>query len=92
MQIGNFQGQEPQRTHEEQAHFGLWTIVSSPLILGCECSLASQSAGKQQRLGSAGSRQLTSDVCVVNMSDQETMDRVFPMVTNADALSINEAW
>ena len=34
MQIGNFQGQEPQRTHEEQAHFGLWTIVSSPLILG----------------------------------------------------------
>ena len=26
------------------------------------------------------------------MSDQETMDRVFPMVTNADALSINEAW
>ena len=42
MQIGNFQGQEPQRTHEEQAHFGLWTIVSSPLILGCECSLGSQ--------------------------------------------------
>ena len=50
MQIGNFQGQEPQRTHEEQAHFGLWTIVSSPLILGCECSLASQTQAELERL------------------------------------------
>ena len=48
MQIGNFQGQEPQRTHEEQAHFGLWTIVSSPLILGCECSLASRQPERWQ--------------------------------------------
>ena len=62
MQIGNFKGDEPQRTHEEQTHFGLWTIVSSPLILG------------------------------FNMSDSATMDRVFPTVTNANAVAVNEAW
>lgn len=31
MQVGNFRGSEPTRSHEEMAHFGLWTIVSSPV-------------------------------------------------------------
>lgn len=34
MQIGNFKGEEPTRSYEEQTHFGLWSIISSPLVLG----------------------------------------------------------
>ena len=36
--MGNFRGADPKRTYEEEAHFGLWTIVSSPLILGFNMS------------------------------------------------------
>ena len=34
LQIGNFHGEEPTRSHEERSHFSLWCIVSAPLILG----------------------------------------------------------
>eukprot|EP00039_Didymoeca_costata_P012683 m.183776 g.183776 ORF g.183776 m.183776 type:complete len:595 (+) comp15549_c0_seq4:133-1917(+) len=38
MQVGNFNGPEPTRTFEEMSHFGLWSIVSSPLVLGFNLS------------------------------------------------------
>ncbi len=56
--MGNFRGDEPMRSHEERGHFGLWSIVSSPLILG------------------------------FNLSNEEDMDRVWPTITNADALQV----
>ncbi|CAK0860653.1 unnamed protein product [Prorocentrum cordatum] len=62
MQIGNFEGKEPLRTHQEMSHFGLWCIVSSPLVLGFD------------------------------MGDQEAMDRVWPTITNPDALLVNQEW
>lgn len=62
MQVGNFKGQEPTRSHEEQTHFGLWTINSAPLVLGFD------------------------------LGDASRVDRVWPTITNADALSINQQW
>jgi len=41
MQIGNFKGPEPTRSHEEQTHFGLWSIISAPLVLGFDMGNAS---------------------------------------------------
>jgi len=35
LEIGNFGGPEPLRSHEERSHFGLWCVISAPLILGC---------------------------------------------------------
>ena len=34
-EVGNFKGDEPQRSDEEQTHWGLWSVVSAPLVLGC---------------------------------------------------------
>lgn len=34
-EVGNFKGDEPQRSDEEQSHWGLWSVVSAPLVLGC---------------------------------------------------------
>eukprot|EP00928_Gymnodinium_smaydae_P087229 TRINITY_DN71522_c0_g1_i1.p1 TRINITY_DN71522_c0_g1~~TRINITY_DN71522_c0_g1_i1.p1 ORF type:complete len:615 (+),score=55.17 TRINITY_DN71522_c0_g1_i1:204-2048(+) len=62
LEVGNFGGDEPQRSDEERSHFGLWCIVSSPLILG------------------------------LNLTDHKTVDRVWPIITNKDALAVNEAW
>lgn len=62
MQIGNFNGVEPIRTHEEQAHFGLWSINSAPLVLGFD------------------------------LGDTTRVDRVWPIITNTDALSVNQQW
>jgi len=62
MQIGNFKGAEPTRSHEERTHFGLWSIVSSPLVLGFDTS------------------------------NTTTMDRVWSIITNPDALAVNQQW
>ena len=62
MEIGNFGGKDPQRFHEERSHFGLWSIVSSPLVLG------------------------------FNLSDAKIMDRVWPVITNREAIAIDHAW
>ena len=62
LEVGNFRGDDPLRTHEERSHFGLWVIVSSPLILG------------------------------FNLSDRTTMDRVWPIITNQEAIAIDQAW
>lgn len=35
-EIGNFQGADPLRTDEEMSHWGLWCIISAPLILGTD--------------------------------------------------------
>lgn len=59
-EVGNFAG--PHRDDQERTHWGLWCVVSSPLILGFD------------------------------MNDSETMDRVWPIITNLDALAISEAW
>lgn len=61
-EIGNFQGPDPLRTDQERTHWGLWCILSSPLILG------------------------------LDMSQRETMDRVWATITNKDALDVNDAW
>jgi len=47
---------------EDQAHFGLWVITSSPLILGFD------------------------------MLDNAKMTRVWPIITNTEAIAINQAW
>ena len=61
-EIGNFNGPDPLRTDEENTHWGLWCIISAPLILGADLSV------------------------------KETVDRIWPTITNADALMINDAW
>jgi len=60
-EIGNW-APGPLRLEEERSHWGLWAIVSSPLILGFD------------------------------MSNKEAMDRVWPIITNTDALAVNHAW
>jgi alpha-galactosidase len=66
MEIGNFcsdpPGRNPRCFHEERSHFGLWCMLSSPLILG------------------------------FNMSDTDRMDRVWPIITNEEAIAIDHAW
>jgi hypothetical protein len=62
MQVGNFNGDEPQRSHEERSHFGLWSINSAPLVLGFD------------------------------LGNNVSMDRVWPIISNQDALSVNEQW
>lgn len=46
----------------DEAHFGLWVITSSPLILGFD------------------------------MLDDAKMERVWPIITNQEAIAINQAW
>lgn len=60
-EVGNFAA-GPYRDDQERTHWGLWSIVSSPLILGFD------------------------------MNDSETMDRVWPIITNLDALAVSESW
>lgn len=66
MEIGNFckdpLGKNKQCEDEERAHFGLWCIVSSPLVLG------------------------------FNMSNDDQMGRVWPTITNQEAIAIDHAW
>ena len=37
-EIGNYNGPDPLRTDEEKTHWGLWVVISSPLILGLDMS------------------------------------------------------
>jgi len=37
-EIGQFSGRDPLRTDEERTHWGLWCIISSPLILSVDMS------------------------------------------------------
>ena len=62
LECGNFHGADPLRFNEERTHFGLWCIVSSPLILG------------------------------FNLSDAAIMDRVWPFITNREAIAIDHGW
>eukprot|EP01051_Picozoa_sp_SAG22_P017160 SAG22_NODE_2581_length_2419_cov_1.480603_3_plen_72_part_00 len=39
-EIGNYNGPDPLRTDEEKTHWALWVIISSPLILGLDMSIA----------------------------------------------------
>lgn len=65
MEIGNFCS-DPTPSgkcfNEERSHFGMWCIVSSPLVLG------------------------------FNMSDQDRMNRVWPIITNREAIAVDHAW
>ena len=47
---------------EDEAHFGLWCVTSSPLILGFD------------------------------MLDDSKMARVWPIITNREAIAVNQAW
>jgi alpha-galactosidase len=47
---------------EDRSHFSMWSIVSSPLILGFD------------------------------MSNSETMSRVWPIITNREVIAVNQAW
>lgn len=60
-EIGNYVGEDPLRTDEEKSHWGLWSIISSPLILG------------------------------LDMSVKETMDRIWPTVTNKCAFGTSSS-
>lgn len=66
MEIGNFckdgPGKNQQCYNEEESHFGLWCIMSSPLVLG------------------------------FNMSNQDQMGRVWPIITNKEAIAVDHAW
>ena len=46
----------------ERTHFGLWCIVSSPLVLSFD------------------------------VANETTLDRVWPIISNADAIAVNQAW
>lgn len=65
-EVGNFcrDGQPCPDTeaNAEQTHWGLWSVVSSPLVLGFDMNLT------------------------------RTMDRVWPIITNTEALAVNQAW
>ena len=37
-EIGNFGGDEPLRSDEERTHWGLWCVISAPLVLGTDLS------------------------------------------------------
>lgn len=60
-EVGNFQP-GPLQQDQEQTHWALWSIISSPLVLGFD------------------------------MNDTANLDRVWPIITNRDALSVSEAW
>ena len=47
---------------ENRAHFSMWTILSSPLVLS------------------------------LNFSDAAVVDAVWPIITNTDAIGVNQAW
>ena len=57
MEVGNLASYA-----EDEAHFGLWVVTSSPLILGFD---------------------MTSDA---------KMSRVWPIITNREAIAINQEW
>jgi hypothetical protein len=38
-EIGNFKGVDPLRTDEEQTNWGLYCVISAPLILGNDLSV-----------------------------------------------------
>lgn len=61
-EIGNFRGAEPMRSDEERTHWGLWCIISAPLVLGTD------------------------------LNDTDTLDRIWSIITNTEALAVNEAW
>jgi hypothetical protein len=65
-EVGNFCGEGRACTAvavaAERSHWGLWSVVSSPLVLGFD----------------------------LNRSD--TMDRVWPLISNTEALAVNHAW
>eukprot|EP00912_Choanoflagellata_sp_UC4_P002020 UC4_evm10s1290 len=60
-EIGNFPDSSL-GLNEEKTHWGLWTIISAPLILGCD------------------------------LSNEAILERIWPTVTNTDALAISDAW
>ena len=66
MEIGNFckdgPGKNQRCFEEERSHFGLWCIMSSPLVLG------------------------------FNMSNPNQMGRVWPIITNKEAIAVDHAW
>ena len=51
-----------QDVNAERSHWGLWCIVSSPLVLGFDMNISA------------------------------TMDRVWPIITNTEALAVNHNW
>jgi hypothetical protein len=65
-EVGNFCKSGKPCTEEEvnaeRSHWGLWSIVSSPLILGFD------------------------------MNESDTVDRVWDIITNTEALAVNQAW
>jgi alpha-galactosidase len=65
-EIGNFCKDGPGKNQrcfdEERSHFGLWCVMSSPLVLG------------------------------FNLSNQDQMGRVWPIITNKEAIAIDHAW
>lgn len=60
-EVGNFPP-GPDQVDKERTHWGLWTVISSPLILGFD------------------------------MNNSAIMDRVWPIITNVDALAVSKAW
>jgi hypothetical protein len=60
-EIGDFAPADT-RDDEERSHWSLWSIVSSPMVLGFD------------------------------MNQSNTMDRVWPTITNRDMIAINQAW
>eukprot|EP00664_Eupelagonemidae_sp_cell27_P000185 gene186-5185_t len=57
LQVGNLATQE-----EDRSHFGLWCVVSSPLVLSFD------------------------------LMDDDKMDRLWDVITNREAIAVNQAW
>ena len=102
MQVGNFKGEEPQRSHEERSHFSLWVMNSAPLVLGFDMGNASTCTAPATTLGSGTFNGINgpamvpgdvSDSLLVALCFQTTaMDRVWPWITNPDMLEISHAF
>jgi len=60
LEVGNIQG--PLAVNESRSHFGMWCILSSPLILG------------------------------LDLTDNATVDSVWDIITNREAIAVNQAW
>ena len=99
MEIGNFcsdpPGTNPQCEDEERAHFGLWCIMSSPLVLvrAQLWSLTRAIADSCSLVPVATVTCLSKmDSQGFNMSNSLIMDRVWPTITNREAIAVDHAW
>ena len=102
-EVGNFcRNGQPCSTDaraSEASHWGLWSIVSSPLILVPIYTLLRTAFLTRTHPDPGLSALPLMHVHTLalapqgfDMNDSATMDRVWPLITNTEALAVNHAW